>query len=275
MTKDLIAPTRPIEQRHLIYRFYQKLVQCQYEELSVIREHFFRKCFSEAADVAEDIQCQLDLLKILTDSGRSIQSVDDVIGDFILHRWLAKIDDTHQIKEILEIIQNIIVYNAAYLNPYIVDGIITYACNKCYPPDDVVPQCLDVLDAVLCYTILPQKMLLHWIGALCRTVNRENHVQKSWDIMKKLLGTKMGHAALLTMCNILDNSNYIIDDTLLRGAVFYINMGLWGSNSSKVMLFKLSPTSVLQSYLTVNWPLWHTNKQSASNAFQNVLNGFI
>lgn len=92
---------------------------------------------------------------------------------------------------------------------------------------------------------------MQWIGALCRTVNRENYVQKSWDIMKKLLGTNMGHAALLTMCNILDNSNYINDDALLRGAVFYINMGLWGSTSSKVLLFKLSPTSVLQSFLTV------------------------
>lgn len=125
LTKDLLVSSRPIEQRHIAYRFYQKLVQCQYEELSVIREHFFRKCFLEASDVTEDVQCQLELLKTLTDNGKNITSVDDIIGDFILRRWLAKIDDTNQIKEILEIVHNIIVYNAAYLNPNIVDGIIT------------------------------------------------------------------------------------------------------------------------------------------------------
>lgn len=126
----------------------------------------------------------------------------------------------------------------------------------CSTPDDIVLQCLDVLDALLCYTVLPNKMLPEWVNALCRTVNREIYVQKSWDIMKKLLGTKMGHAALLYMCNLLDNSSNVNDDALLRGAVFYINMGLWGSTCSKANdLFKQSPTSVLQSFLFVSFSL--------------------
>lgn len=130
----------------------------------------------------------------------------------------------------------------------------------CCTQDDIVLQCLDVLDAILCYTVLPNKMLPDWVNALCRTVNREIYVQKSWDIMKKLLGTKMGHAALLYMCNLLNNSTYVNDDALLRGAVFYINMGLWGSTCSKANeLFKQSPTSVLQSFLLV----------SAEFAFEN------
>lgn len=123
----------------------------------------------------------------------------------------------------------------------------------CWTPDDIVLQCLDVLDAILCYTVLPKKMLPDWVNALCRTVNREIYVQKSWDIMKKLLGTKMGHAALLYMCSLLNSSNYVSDDALLRGAVFYINMGLWGSTCSKANdLFKQSPTWVLQSFLSVS-----------------------
>lgn len=129
----------------------------------------------------------------------------------------------------------------------------SYACLMCVQPDDIVLQCLDVLDAILCYTVLPKKMLPEWVNALCRTVNREIYVQKSWDIMKKLLGTKMGHAALLYMCNLLNSSNFVNDDALLRGAVFYINMGLWGSTCSKANdLFKQSPTWVLQSFLSVS-----------------------
>lgn len=122
----------------------------------------------------------------------------------------------------------------------------------CCTFDDVVIHCLDILDAVLCYTVFPTRMLSSCIEALCRTVNRESYVQKSWDIMKKFLGTNMGHAALLIMCNILNNPNMYEDDLLLRGAVFYINMGLWGSTCPKIQLFKLSPTSVLQNYLSVN-----------------------
>lgn len=65
----------------------------------------------------------------------------------------------------------------------------------------------------------------------------------------------MGHASLLYMCNLLNNAGSH-DDALLRGAVFYINMGLWGSTCSKANdLFKQSPTSVLQSFLSVSLTL--------------------
>lgn len=135
---------------------------------------------------------------------------------------------------------------------YFVCQKFRYACLMCTSADEIALQCLDVLDAILCYTVLPKKMLPEWVNALCRTVNREIYVQKSWDIMKKLLGTKMGHAALVYMCNILNTAVNVTDDALLRGAVFYINMGLWGSTCSKANdLFKQSPTWVLESFLSV------------------------
>lgn len=120
----MITSTRPWDQRHITYRFYQKLVQCQYEDLSLMRVHFFRVI--QANDNPEDVQCQLDLLKTLTDNGKNIKDIDDVIGDFVLNRWLVKLQDTKQIRELLIMIHNLIVYNAAYLDPSIVDGIITY-----------------------------------------------------------------------------------------------------------------------------------------------------
>lgn len=68
--------------------------------------------------------------------------------------------------------------------------------------------------------------------------------------MKNLLGTNLGHEALLIMCNILKNST-TYDEALLRGAVFYINMGLWGSTGSVVPMLKCSPAPVLLSFLQV------------------------
>lgn len=119
----MISTSRPIEHRHVTYRFYQKLVQCQYEDLSLMRVHFFRVI--QENDNPEDLQCQLDLLKTLTDNGKNIKDIDDVIGDFVLNRWLGKLQESKPIKEILNMVHNIIVYNAAYLDPDIVDGIIT------------------------------------------------------------------------------------------------------------------------------------------------------
>lgn len=88
------------------------------------RVHFFRVI--EVNDNIEDVQCQLDLLKTFTDNGKNIKDIDDVIGDFILNRWLRKANlDAKQIKEILIMVYNIIVYNAAYLDAVIVDGIIS------------------------------------------------------------------------------------------------------------------------------------------------------
>lgn len=91
------------------------------------RSHFFQVIYDNHN--LDDIQCQLDLLKTLTDNGKYIKDVDDVIGEFILNRWLAAkvpVRDSRQVKEILIMVYNIIVYNAAYLDPSIVDGIITY-----------------------------------------------------------------------------------------------------------------------------------------------------
>lgn len=87
------------------------------------RSHFFRVI--EANENLEDVQYQLDLLKTLTDNGKNIKDIDDVIGEFIVKRWLIKVCDTKQIRDILIMLQNIIVYNAAYLDPSVVDIIIT------------------------------------------------------------------------------------------------------------------------------------------------------
>lgn len=69
--------------------------------------------------------------------------------------------------------------------------------------------------------------------------------------MRNLLGTHLGHASLLTMCHILNDKAAHNDEALLRGAVFYINMGLWGSTGSIVPMLRCSPSTVLLSFLNV------------------------
>lgn len=74
--------------------------------------------------------------------------------------------------------------------------------------------------------------------------------------MRNLLGTHMGHSALYKMCYLLQDSNFKQDVRLLRGAVFYINMGLWGF--CKIQKLECTPSSVLPSFdeaLKCNHPI--------------------
>ncbi|KAJ8983537.1 hypothetical protein NQ317_006582, partial [Molorchus minor] len=86
-----------------------------------------------------------------------------------------------------------------------------------------------------------------FIGALCRTVNVEEYCTSSWKIMKNLLGTDMGHSALFTMCRILQEPALRSDTDLLRGAIFFIHMALWGS--MPIINLHCPPSSVLPSFL--------------------------
>lgn len=69
------------------------------------------------------------------------------------------------------------------------------------------------------------------------------------QIMRNLLGTHMGHCALYTMCRLLQDTNFQRDVRLLRGAVFYVNMGLWGTH--RIPKLECTPASVLPSFYQV------------------------
>jgi tuberous sclerosis protein 2 len=60
----------------------------------------------------------------------------------------------------------------------------------------------------------------------------------------------MGHSALYTMCRILEDPGAAHDVCLLRGAVFHVNMGLWGTK--RVTGLKCTFSSVLPSFLCVS-----------------------
>lgn len=67
--------------------------------------------------------------------------------------------------------------------------------------------------------------------------------------MKTLLGTHMGHSALYTMCQIVQNPLLLADAHLIRGAVFFIHTSLWGN--TPLPNLHCPPNSVLPSFLHV------------------------
>jgi len=70
--------------------------------------------------------------------------------------------------------------------------------------------------------------------------------------MKNLLGTQLGYHSMKMMCSILNDRALYDDAHLLRGAVFHLNMNIFGSN----IIFQVSPmtyaTNVLTAFLRVS-----------------------
>ena len=63
--------------------------------------------------------------------------------------------------------------------------------------------------------------------------------------MRNLLGTHLGHSCIESMCELLQNKS-ITEYSVLRSAVFFIGMGLWGTKCVQALVYK--PQSVLPSF---------------------------
>ncbi|XP_071440421.1 tuberin-like [Hetaerina americana] len=243
---DLLQKNVAKEHRHIAFAFFRCLVQGQYEKLGMMRAQFFR--IIKTHDIPEDANPRLDLLQSLTENGKDIQYFEEEIAPFLLH-WMPAIAGTPRTNDFLLVLVNLIKYNAGYVDEDIIVGLVENTCLLCLRTNskEVVLSCIQVLDAVVCYSILPFDSLTTFICALCRTANIEPFYQSCWKIMRNLLGTHMGHSALYTMCRLLQDPLCSQDYLLLRGAVIHINMGLWGSEH--VTSLKCTPTSILPSYI--------------------------
>lgn len=90
--------------------------------------------------------------------------------------------------------------------------------------------------------------------------------------MRNLLGTQLGYASLLTMTNMLNDSRYYVDAEVLRGAVFHINMNLWGGNSNSLQNGMKYSSTVLSSYLKVLQSRYITVTYEVVLSLQTLLN---
>uniref|UniRef100_A0A8C7N9Y0 Tuberin n=1 Tax=Oncorhynchus kisutch TaxID=8019 RepID=A0A8C7N9Y0_ONCKI len=122
---------------------------------------------------------------------------------------------------------------------------VVSVCRVCCRLGVSVCMALQVLDAVVCYNCLPSDSLTVFIITLCRTVNVKEFCESCWKLMRKVLGTHLGHSAIYTMCRIMEERAYMEDSPLLRGAVFFVGMALWGFSILKIVL---SITRLIKKY---------------------------
>ncbi|XP_014220709.1 tuberin [Trichogramma pretiosum] len=258
LVQDLIRPDVPKEQRQTVLHFLRCLVQGQYSRLSPLMRVKFFNVIKEHS-IPEDVELRLELLQSLTDNGKDIVHLEEKMGPFLL-TWMPifTATDRKRAAEFLTLLVNVIKFNSACIDEDIISGLVLYICQLCYNSNntEIVSASLEALDAIVCYSKLQPDSLQTFIIALCKTVNDQAYCQMSWKIMRNLLGTHMGHSALYKICYLLQEQKFQKDVRLLRGAVFYVNMGLWGTHRIKTL--QCTPSSVLPSFyqaLQCNHPI--------------------
>ncbi|XP_006893939.1 PREDICTED: tuberin [Elephantulus edwardii] len=237
---DLLQPDRPPEARHAVLALLKAIVQGQGDRLGVLRALFFKVIKDYPSK--EDLHERLEVFKALTDNGRHITYLEEELADFVL-QWM----NIGLSSEFLLVLVNLVKFNSCYLDEYIASMVqmICLLCIQTVSSVDIEVS-LQVLDAVVCYNCLPAESLPLFIVTLCRTINVKELCEPCWKLMRNLLGTHLGHSAIYNMCRIMEDRAYMEDVPLLRGAVFFVGMALWGAH--RLYSLKNSPTSVLPSF---------------------------
>ncbi|CAH2106854.1 unnamed protein product [Euphydryas editha] len=250
-TRDLLKDPNA-EARHTVLGLLRCIAEGQ-SDLLVMRTILFRYLKETHPNhPPEDYQHRFKVLYTLTNTGKDIKCLEEQIGPFLLD-WLPQIQAPVHIKEFIGLITNVVKFNAVYLDEEIVHGIVNNACHLCvYSADSgVVQGCLSLLEAIVSYSLLPRAALRTFVAALCRTVNIEHYCQNSWKLMRNVVGADMGHAALQEMVELVRSAGEADEAEesagLARGAVFYINMALWGPR--RVHSLHVSFLAVLPAFL--------------------------
>ncbi|KAJ7306100.1 hypothetical protein JRQ81_010466 [Phrynocephalus forsythii] len=237
---DMLQPERPAEVRHAVLHLLTAIIQGQGERLGILRAHFFRVIKDYPSN--EDLHERLEVFKALTDNGRYITYLEGELAEFVL-QWMQ----VGLTSEFLSVLVNLVKFNSCYLDDIAV--MVNMICLLCIQTSSAVDieVSLQVLDAVVCYNCLPSETLPVFIITLCWTINVKELCEPCWKLMRNLLGTHLGHSAIYNMCRIMEDRTYMADAVLLRGAVFFVGMALWGAH--RLQSLKNSPTSVLPSFL--------------------------
>uniref|UniRef100_A0A287AIE9 Tuberin n=1 Tax=Sus scrofa TaxID=9823 RepID=A0A287AIE9_PIG len=210
------------------------------DRLGILRALFFKAIKDYPSH--EDLHERLEVFKALTDNGRHINYLEEDLAEFVL-QWM----DVGLTSEFLLVLVNLVKFNSCYLDEYIASMVhmICLLCVQTVSSVDIEVS-LQVLDAVVCYNCLPAESLPLFIVTLCRTINVKELCEPCWKLMRNLLGTHLGHSAIYHMCRLMEDRAFMEDAPLLRGAVFFVGMALWGAH--RLYSLRNSPTSVLPSF---------------------------
>eukprot|EP01134_Creolimax_fragrantissima_P000767 CFRG0767T1 len=249
---DLLQKYQPSEARQLVLLFMSCVAKGQYIRLGPLRRTFFATLFCHK--IAEDSVYRLDALRKLSNNGRDVSYFENDIGKFI-YTWLQEMrgqtyaseEGKCRQQELLSYLFNVIKFNSTVIDETVMNKLIRQTCAICNSAKVVtdVDICLDVLDVYVRYSFFSVDSLPPVVETLSRAVNIEKFCHRSWQIIKCVLKSDIGHVTLGTLCSILEAEANHSHWALVRGAVFFLGMACWGSQ--RIDTLKPSFSAILPS----------------------------
>ncbi|CAG7833459.1 unnamed protein product [Allacma fusca] len=246
LLQDLLKADVPRDTRHIVMSLFTSLCQTQVEKNGYLRAEFF--LFIKNHNLEEDAVQKFAFLKALTDNGRDVSYFEEKLGPLIL-AWMGGSHSIKKTGEFMIFLNNFLKFNQSFVDQEILASIVQnvcfVACTTAVRQDTL--ECIHVLETVISYgSSLPTNSLSTFLATLCRTVNIEFLCQASWKTVRNLLGTHLGHSGLLTMCKFMETADRTEDFAVIRGAVFFVGVSLWGTKLVRTL--KYTPSTVLSSF---------------------------
>lgn len=240
LVQDLLSLTSPAEHRHATLQMLTTLTAAHAHDRLGAMRHVFYNYIAENYQ-QEEIRPMFDFFREVVSDGKQLEYIEELAGPFLLE-WLPFVLASPQATDALNLLVNLVKFNAAYLDETVVTGYVKQVVLQLLQAHNEAEAllCLRVLDAVLAYSYLPSPALPTFITALTRAVNVPQLTQETWKIMRNLLGTHLGNSGLYVLCRLIQSNG---DPHMVRGAIFFLTSALWGNN--KVSSLNYKPAAVL------------------------------
>ncbi|ORX51782.1 hypothetical protein BCR36DRAFT_350785 [Piromyces finnis] len=259
---DLIVPllSETKEARECAYEFLTNLVEGNYEHLGLLKISIFE--IVEREQNVEEFEQQFHLLCKLTNDGRNIINLELKIA-LIYYRWIlillsnfealqisrnANIESEEKIKtylnyinDLLKLIRNTLKFNFIYIEEIYISYLISSTCNLCNHesiPQNIISECLSILDVVVRYGYVPTDTLEVYVHTLCCNARNENFASTTYNIMNNLLRSHCAHNTIKIICKTLCSE--VESTPLVQGSIFFLGKASWGNNRLATITYSVS-----------------------------------
>lgn len=245
--RDLCDASAPPAAREAGMLFVRTLVEYHNERIGMVKADLWR-IFQQETQLSHS---SVETFRILIGNGRSVSPYEFEVSQ-VLVAWLNKLpqESTEMKESLLSVVINVVKFSFVVLPATAREEVIEGLCEVSNTTNSlsVMGLCLRCMDEIVRYSRLPSTCIAPFVSALCRTVNIERYSGFSWTIMKNVLQT-YGYSCFLSLCHILDEPLNQGMTNLLRGAVFFLGMAVWGSQ--RISTLGVTPSQLLPSLTRV------------------------
>ncbi|VDD87377.1 unnamed protein product, partial [Enterobius vermicularis] len=241
-TRDLLESGQEGEEP--VLRMLISLTESQIEQIGLaLRDTFFKEISRLGLT-----DLSLEWLIALTKNGEKVLGFEYKIAS-LLKKWIdivldRSVSDHPQATCILQFAQQLVRWNAGFLQEQSLDEITHKVCERLYfKTDHFTHECLLLLSTILKFGHIPDKKIITLVTTLCSLVNRSEAGKDAWLLMRDLLLSRSGHRTLVLLIKIIGNSRNYGDQEIVVGSVSIVTVALWGSQ--RVETLRCQPTAVL------------------------------